>query len=150
VTSELRVDTFLNIKPSWQLFHPRLQKATAFNLAIASVHDNRPSLITASDLLARASSTLRRICEARERMATRTRSPTGFPDTTSINLNRLLSRLERIVLVEPSPQLRKSSYERARVSAVGTTPYYRSMQLLRCAAEYLHLKAIVADVYQRT
>ncbi|KAI8943129.1 hypothetical protein NX059_001160 [Plenodomus lindquistii] len=50
-------------------------------------------------------------------MATRTRSPNGFPDPTSINLNRLLSRLEHIVLQEPSPQLRKSSYERARVSA---------------------------------
>lgn len=51
-------------------------------------------------------------------MATRTRSPTGFPDPTSINLNRLLSRLEHIVLAEPSSLLRKSSYERARVSAV--------------------------------
>lgn len=50
-------------------------------------------------------------------MATRTRSPAGFPDTTSINLNRLLSRLEQIVLDDPSPQLRKSSYERARVTA---------------------------------
>ncbi|CBX98713.1 hypothetical protein IAQ61_007662 [Plenodomus lingam] len=50
-------------------------------------------------------------------MATRARSPRGFPDSTSINLNRLLSRLENIVLAEPSPQLRKSSYERARVSA---------------------------------
>ncbi|KAF1918475.1 hypothetical protein BDU57DRAFT_586870 [Ampelomyces quisqualis] len=49
--------------------------------------------------------------------ATRHRSPTGYPDTTSINLNRLLSRLEHIVLAEPSPQLRKSSYERVRVSA---------------------------------
>ncbi|KAH3951441.1 hypothetical protein HBH53_063160 [Parastagonospora nodorum] len=50
-------------------------------------------------------------------MSTRTQSPTGFPDPTSINLNRLLSRLDRIVLAEPTPQLRKSSYERARVSA---------------------------------
>ncbi|KAH8722739.1 hypothetical protein GQ44DRAFT_621957 [Phaeosphaeriaceae sp. PMI808] len=50
-------------------------------------------------------------------MATRSRSPSGYPDPTSINLNRLLSRLERIVLVEPSTQLRKSSYERTRVSA---------------------------------
>ncbi|KAI4665230.1 uncharacterized protein J4E88_010555 [Alternaria novae-zelandiae] len=49
-------------------------------------------------------------------MTTRTRSP-GFGDTTSINLNRLLSRLDRLVLVDPSPQLRKSTYERARVSA---------------------------------
>ncbi|KAG9194168.1 hypothetical protein G6011_04203 [Alternaria panax] len=49
-------------------------------------------------------------------MTTRSRSP-GFGDTTSINLNRLLSRLDRLVLVDPSPQLRKSSYERARVSA---------------------------------
>jgi hypothetical protein len=56
-------------------------------------------------------------------MATRTRSPSGYPDTTSINLNRLLSRLERIVLVEPTPQLRKSSYERARVSAVSTSDF---------------------------
>ncbi|KAL5119887.1 hypothetical protein ACEQ8H_002249 [Pleosporales sp. CAS-2024a] len=45
------------------------------------------------------------------------RSPQSSSDTTSINLNRLLSRLERVVLQEPTPQLRKSSYERARVSA---------------------------------
>ncbi|KAH7092228.1 hypothetical protein FB567DRAFT_463258 [Paraphoma chrysanthemicola] len=45
------------------------------------------------------------------------KSTPGYPDTASINLNRLLSRLERIVLVDPSPQLRKSNYERARVSA---------------------------------
>ncbi|KAH7068277.1 hypothetical protein BKA63DRAFT_451600 [Paraphoma chrysanthemicola] len=44
-------------------------------------------------------------------------STPGYPDTASINLNRLLSRLERIVLVDPSPQLRKSNYERARVTA---------------------------------
>lgn len=50
-------------------------------------------------------------------MTARSRSP-GFGDVTSINLNRLLSRLDRIVLVDPSPELRKSSYERARVSAV--------------------------------
>ncbi|KAF2867604.1 hypothetical protein BDV95DRAFT_581346 [Massariosphaeria phaeospora] len=50
-------------------------------------------------------------------MATRTRSPSGYPDSTPINLGRLLSRLEHIVLTEPSPQLRKSSYERARVGA---------------------------------
>ncbi|KAF1835175.1 synaptobrevin [Decorospora gaudefroyi] len=50
-------------------------------------------------------------------MATTSRSPAGYADTTSINLNRLLSRLDRIVLVDPSPQLRKSPYERARVSA---------------------------------
>ncbi|KAH6625250.1 hypothetical protein C7974DRAFT_196922 [Boeremia exigua] len=51
-------------------------------------------------------------------MATaRSRSPSGFPDATPINLGRLLSRLEHTVLVEPSPQLRKSPYERARVSA---------------------------------
>ncbi|KAL6708621.1 hypothetical protein ACN47E_002602 [Coniothyrium glycines] len=50
-------------------------------------------------------------------MSKRTRSPTGFPDTTSINLNRLLSRLENNVLKLPSTQLRKSSLERARVSA---------------------------------
>ncbi|KAJ6206565.1 hypothetical protein PSV09DRAFT_1195833 [Bipolaris maydis] len=49
-------------------------------------------------------------------MTVRSRSP-GFGDVTSINLNRLLSRLERIVLADPSPELRKSSYERARVSA---------------------------------
>lgn len=53
-------------------------------------------------------------------MAARSRSP-GFGDTTSINLNRLLSRLDRLVLVDPSPQLRKSNYERARVSAVSFT-----------------------------
>ncbi|KAF2028667.1 hypothetical protein EK21DRAFT_69278 [Setomelanomma holmii] len=50
-------------------------------------------------------------------MATRPKSLSTNPDTTSINLNRLLSRLERIVLVDPSPQLRKSNYERTRVSA---------------------------------
>ncbi|CAI6332379.1 unnamed protein product [Periconia digitata] len=44
-------------------------------------------------------------------------SPSDYPDTTSINLTRLLSRLERTVLIEPSPQLRKSSYQRARVGA---------------------------------
>ncbi|KAF2628394.1 hypothetical protein BU25DRAFT_439393 [Macroventuria anomochaeta] len=48
---------------------------------------------------------------------TRSRSPSGFPDPTPINLSRLLSRLAHTVLVEPSPQLRKSPYERARVSA---------------------------------
>ncbi|KAF1962358.1 hypothetical protein CC80DRAFT_487837 [Byssothecium circinans] len=50
-------------------------------------------------------------------MASRSRSPSGYPDATPINLNRLLSRLERTVLVEPSRELRKSSYQRARVSA---------------------------------
>ncbi|KAH7380463.1 hypothetical protein DE146DRAFT_297768 [Phaeosphaeria sp. MPI-PUGE-AT-0046c] len=45
------------------------------------------------------------------------RPPSAYPDPTSINLNRLLSRLEHIVLVDASPQLRKSGYERARVSA---------------------------------
>lgn len=49
--------------------------------------------------------------------ALRSQSPSDFPDSSSINLNRLLSRLEHTVLVEPSPQLRKSPYERARVSA---------------------------------
>ncbi|KAF2643846.1 DUF1771-domain-containing protein [Massarina eburnea CBS 473.64] len=50
-------------------------------------------------------------------MASRSRSPSAYPDATPINLNRLLSRLERTVLIDPSPQLRKSSYQRARVSA---------------------------------
>ncbi|KAJ4362709.1 hypothetical protein N0V95_001311 [Ascochyta clinopodiicola] len=50
-------------------------------------------------------------------MATRSRSSPGFPDPTPINLGRLLSRLKHVVLVDPSPQLRKSPYERARVSA---------------------------------
>ncbi|KAJ4409357.1 hypothetical protein N0V91_002713 [Didymella pomorum] len=49
--------------------------------------------------------------------STRSRSPSGYPDPTPINLTRLLSRLEHTVLVQPSPQLRKSPYERARVSA---------------------------------
>ncbi|EDU42891.1 synaptobrevin [Pyrenophora tritici-repentis] len=49
-------------------------------------------------------------------MATKSRS-SAYGDTTSINLNRLLSRLDSIVLLDPSPQLRKSAYERARVSA---------------------------------
>lgn len=50
-------------------------------------------------------------------MATRTLSPLATTDTTSINLNRILSRLEHNVLQEPTPQLRKSKYERARVGA---------------------------------
>lgn len=50
-------------------------------------------------------------------MTTRTRSSTEFPDPKSINLDRILLRLEHVVLVEPSPQLRRSNYERARVSA---------------------------------
>ncbi|KAF1945953.1 hypothetical protein EJ02DRAFT_337226 [Clathrospora elynae] len=51
-------------------------------------------------------------------MATRPRSPTGYPDPKgSLNLDRLLTRLDRVVLQDPSLQLRKSSYERARVSA---------------------------------
>lgn len=38
---------------------------------------------------------------------------------TSINLARLLSRLEHKVLSsEPDPRLRRSSYERAKTSAV--------------------------------
>lgn len=49
--------------------------------------------------------------------AVNNRSSSTYPDPTSINLNRLLSRLEHIVLVDASPQLRNSSYERARVSA---------------------------------
>ncbi|KAF1927772.1 synaptobrevin [Didymella exigua CBS 183.55] len=49
--------------------------------------------------------------------ATRPQSSSGFPDPTPINLTRLLSRLEHTVLVEPSQQLRKSPYERARISA---------------------------------
>lgn len=58
-------------------------------------------------------------------MATaRSQSPSGFPDPTAINLGRLLSRLERTVLVDPSPQLRKSPYERARVSAVSRCLLY--------------------------
>ncbi|KAF2710151.1 DUF1771-domain-containing protein [Pleomassaria siparia CBS 279.74] len=51
-------------------------------------------------------------------MAARQRSPVGSPpDRTSINLNRLLSRLEQTVLVEPSPSLRKCQYDRKRVRA---------------------------------
>jgi hypothetical protein len=53
------------------------------------------------------------------KMQTRSRSPSGYPDTTAINLSRLLSRLEQILLFpEASQALRKSSFERARVSAV--------------------------------
>jgi hypothetical protein len=86
-------------------------------------------------LVARPLPHLRRhlIATKRASMATRTRSPTGFPDTTSINLNRLLSRLERIVLAEPTPQLRKSSYERARVSAVSASD--SSLAVLRYSHE---------------
>ncbi|KAF1966315.1 DUF1771-domain-containing protein [Bimuria novae-zelandiae CBS 107.79] len=47
----------------------------------------------------------------------RSRSPSGYPDPTPINLDRLLSRLEHTVLVEPSPELRKSRYTRAKASA---------------------------------
>ncbi|KAF2269849.1 hypothetical protein CC78DRAFT_529013 [Lojkania enalia] len=51
-------------------------------------------------------------------MATRATSPSKRPDLTQINLTRLLSRLEHIILSpEGSPTLRKSSYERARVGA---------------------------------
>lgn len=48
---------------------------------------------------------------------TRSRSPSEYPDHTPINLSRLLSRLEHTVLVEPSPELRRSSYTRAKVRA---------------------------------
>lgn len=65
----------------------------------------------------------------------RSRSPSGFPDPTPINLNRLLSRLERAVLEAPSPQLRSSSYERARVGAVSALS--KTIQLLTdTQAEY--------------
>ncbi|KAJ4305856.1 hypothetical protein N0V90_001388 [Kalmusia sp. IMI 367209] len=43
--------------------------------------------------------------------------PTDFPDPTPINLNRLLSRLEHTVLIDPPSELRRSSYTRAKVSA---------------------------------
>ena len=42
-------------------------------------------------------------------------------DIASINLTRLLSRLEhKILSSEPDPRLRLSSYERAKTSAVRT------------------------------
>jgi hypothetical protein len=50
--------------------------------------------------------------------STRSRSPSAYPDLTEINLNRLLARLQRTVLEDPSPQLRSSTYQRARVGAV--------------------------------
>ncbi len=47
---------------------------------------------------------------------------TDTPDITAINLNLLLSRLERSVLSpEADPKLRHSSYERTRVGAVRPT-----------------------------
>ncbi|KAL5392225.1 hypothetical protein DPSP01_000741 [Paraphaeosphaeria sporulosa] len=42
---------------------------------------------------------------------------TDFPDPTPINLNRMLSRLEHNILIEPAPELRKSPYTRARTRA---------------------------------
>jgi hypothetical protein len=43
-------------------------------------------------------------------------------DTTSINLTRILSRLERTILsADSDPQIRKSSFERAKASAVRKT-----------------------------
>lgn len=51
-------------------------------------------------------------------MQTRSRSPSQQYDPTAVNLNRLLSRLEHVLLSpESSPNLRKSSLERARVGA---------------------------------
>ncbi|PSN66121.1 synaptobrevin [Corynespora cassiicola Philippines] len=50
-------------------------------------------------------------------MTTQGLPQSDYPDPTPINLTRLLSRLEHVVLSEPSPSLRKSSFERARVSA---------------------------------
>jgi hypothetical protein len=49
-----------------------------------------------------------------------TRTATHQPDTTAISLTRLLSRLEHTLLSpETDPNLRKSSYERTKVGAVG-------------------------------
>jgi hypothetical protein len=49
-----------------------------------------------------------------------TRTATHQPDTTAISLTRLLSRLEHTLLSpETDPKLRKSSYERTKVGAVG-------------------------------
>ena len=49
-----------------------------------------------------------------------TRTATHQPDTTAISLTRLLSRLEHTLLSpEADPHLRKSSYERTKVGAVG-------------------------------
>lgn len=79
-------------------------------------------------------------------MTTRTRSPTGYPDPTSVNLNRILSRLEHVVLVEPSSQLRKSSYERARVSAVSLSPtsnYPSIVSMKSCASPRAHACAYI-------
>ncbi|KAF3034023.1 hypothetical protein E8E11_002207 [Didymella keratinophila] len=84
--------------------------------------------------------------------ATRSRSPSGYPDPTPINLTRLLSRLEHTVLVEPSPQLRKSPYERARVSA--NVEHARTLLLnLEHSASTLSSKskksALQADLQQK-
>ena len=49
-----------------------------------------------------------------------TRTATHQQDTTAISLTRLLSRLENTLLSpEADPSLRKSSYERTKVGAVG-------------------------------
>ncbi|ORY09018.1 synaptobrevin [Clohesyomyces aquaticus] len=51
-------------------------------------------------------------------MSSRPHSPSQYPDITPINLNRLLSRLENTLLSPEAPSnLRKSSYERAKVGA---------------------------------
>ncbi|KAF2014921.1 hypothetical protein BU24DRAFT_224447 [Aaosphaeria arxii CBS 175.79] len=61
-------------------------------------------------------------------MQTRSRSPSQYPDTTTINLNRLLSRLEHILLSpEASPNLQNSSLERKRVGA--NVEYARTLLL---------------------
>ncbi|KAF2658622.1 DUF1771-domain-containing protein [Lophiostoma macrostomum CBS 122681] len=61
-------------------------------------------------------------------MQARPQSPPQPPDTTAINLERLLSRLEQTVLSpDASPALRKSSLERTRVSA--NVEYARNLLL---------------------
>ncbi|KAH7132278.1 hypothetical protein B0J11DRAFT_521314 [Dendryphion nanum] len=61
-------------------------------------------------------------------MQARSRSPSHNPDTTTINLSRLLSRLEHILLSpEASPNLRISSLERTRVGA--NVEYARTLLL---------------------
>ncbi|KAF2278735.1 synaptobrevin [Westerdykella ornata] len=55
-------------------------------------------------------------------------SPSQYPDTTAINLDRILSRLEQVLLSpESSSTLRKSSFERNRVGA--NVEYARTLLL---------------------
>ena len=60
-------------------------------------------------------------------METRSRSPSHYHDTTTISLDRLLTRLEHTLLSsDASSTLRKSVYERKRVGAVRQHSLYKN------------------------